>query len=71
MSDRKKEQLNNDDLAQVKSLIGDAQWDQFSLDDILAEFGSGKLPGRGAVPVSTPSPLPSSNVPNLFPAPQK
>ena len=54
MSDRKKEQLNNDDLAQVKSLIGDAQGDQFSLDDILAEFGSGKLPGRGAVPVSTP-----------------
>ena len=48
MSDRKKQKLNNDDLAQVKSLIGDAQGEQFSLDDILAEFGSGKLPGRGA-----------------------
>ena len=55
MSDRKKQKLNNDDLAQVKSLIGDARGEQFSLDDILAEFGSGKLPGRGAVPLSPPS----------------
>ncbi len=53
MSDHKKQKLNNDDLNQVKSLIGDARGDQFSLDDILAEFGSGKLPGRGAVPLSS------------------
>lgn len=51
MSDRKKRESNIDDLTQFKSLIGDAQGDQFSLDDILAEYGSGKLPGRGAVPV--------------------
>ena len=51
MSDRKDEQLNNDDLGEVKSLIGDARGDEFSLDDILAEFGSGKHLGRGAVPV--------------------
>ncbi len=52
MSDRKK-QLNNDDLLEVKSLIGDADGNQFSLDDILAEFGSGRATGRGAVPVPT------------------
>ncbi|MGE4275949.1 MAG: hypothetical protein AB7E30_02085 [Lawsonibacter sp.] len=50
MSDRKK-QLNNDDLLEVKTLIGDASGNQFSLDDILAEFGSRTLTGRGAVPV--------------------
>ena len=58
MSDRKKEKLNNDDLSQVKSLIGDARGEDFSLDDILAEFGSGKLPGRGAVPVRSKEPKP-------------
>lgn len=52
MGDRDKKQLNNnDDLQQVKSLIGDADGDGFSLDDILAEFGSGRSEGQGAVPV--------------------
>ena len=35
MSDRKDKQLNNDDLKEVKSLIGDVSGDEFSLDDIL------------------------------------
>lgn len=39
MSDQDKK-LNKDDLSQVKSLIGDASGKEFSLDDILAEFGS-------------------------------
>ena len=52
MSDRKDKQLNNDDLKEVKSLIGDVSGDEFSLDDILAEDGSGKSTGRGAVPVA-------------------
>ena len=38
MSDHDKK-LNQDDLSQVKSLIGDASGDAFELDDILAEFG--------------------------------
>jgi len=51
MSDRRKK-LNNDDLAQYRSLIGEADGSDFSLDDILAEYGSGRTTGRGAVPVS-------------------
>ena len=51
MSDRKSKQLNNDDLSQVKSLIQGASGEGFSLDDILAEYGSGRESGRGAVPV--------------------
>ena len=52
MGDREKKKLNSDDeLRQVKSLIGDAQAGDFSLDDILAEYGSGRPSGRGAVPV--------------------
>ena len=51
MSDRDKK-LNNDDLLDVKSLIGDATGADFDLDDILAEYGSGKHTGRGAVPVT-------------------
>ena len=39
MSDRKDEKLNNGDLREIKSLIGDADSGGFSLDDILAEFG--------------------------------
>ena len=52
MSDRN-EKLNNDDLLEVKSLIGGASGDDFALDDILAEFGSGRQSGRGAVPVDS------------------
>ena len=54
MSDRDKLQSNNDDLKDVKSLIGDADSSLFSLDDILAEYGSRRTTGRGAVPVSAP-----------------
>lgn len=53
MGDRDKKQLNSDDLQQVKSLIGNADGKGFSLDDILAEFGTGRPAGRVAVPVRT------------------
>ena len=53
MSDQDKKQLNkDDDLRQVKSLIGGVTGEGFSLDDILSEYGSGKEKGRGAVPVA-------------------
>jgi len=53
MSDQDKKQLNkDDDLREVKSLIGGVTGDGFSLDDILSEYGSGKEKGRGAVPVA-------------------
>lgn len=51
MGNHDKRQLNNDDLLQMKSLIGDAQGDGFTIDDILAEYGSKDPSGRGAVPV--------------------
>ena len=51
MGDRDKKKLNNEELQQVKTLIGDADGEGFSLDDILAEYGSGRSGGRGAVPV--------------------
>ena len=51
MSDHDKRKSNNDDLKDVKSLIGDATGADFDLDDILAEYGSGKSRDRGAVPV--------------------
>ena len=53
MSDRNKKQQNNDELKKVHSLIGDADGKDFSLDDILAEYGSGKGDGHGAVPLPT------------------
>ena len=65
MSDRKEKQLNNDDLNEVKSLIGDAKGDDFSLDDILAEFGSGRPAGRGAVPVAPVVPEEKEETPDL------
>ena len=51
MSDHDKRKSNNDDLKDAKSLIGDATGADFDLDDILAEYGSGKSRDRGAVPV--------------------
>ena len=53
MSDKDKKQSNNDELMDVKSLVADADGGDFALDDILAEFGSGKPVGRGAVPVQS------------------
>ena len=52
MSEKEKQQLNNEDMAQFRSLIGDAAGDTFSLDDILSEYGSGRSSGRGAVPLT-------------------
>ena len=51
MSDKEKKQMNNDDLQGVKSLIGDVQGGQYSLDDILAEYSSQRRTVRQAVPV--------------------
>ena len=52
MRDRDPKKLNKDDLAEVKSLIGDAEPGSFTLEDILAEYGGRKGPRRSAVPVS-------------------
>ena len=52
MSERDKKQPNSpDDLADVKSLIGNADAGDFELDDILAEYGVTPNDGHGAVPV--------------------
>ena len=46
MSDHNEEtQLNTDELAQVRSLIGDADSGDFLLDDILEEYSSSPAPG--------------------------
>jgi len=49
--DKDKKQLNNDDLAQVRSLIGKAPAGDFSVDDILAEYGRGRA---GETPQPSP-----------------
>lgn len=51
MSDHEKK-LNQDDLSQVKSLIGDASGEAFELDEILAEFGGRPVPPPSASPHS-------------------
>ncbi|MBO5918028.1 MAG: hypothetical protein J6Q14_04610, partial [Oscillospiraceae bacterium] len=52
MSERKDKKLNQDDeLAQLRSLIGDADSGSYSLDDILSEYSSHKLPS-GVVSLS-------------------
>lgn len=62
MSDRDKQQLNNDDLAQVKSLIGAATGDAYDLDDILAEF-SDKPARPRAIPTDRSSAQPEPSAP--------
>ena len=53
MSDHKDDtQLNNDELAQVRSLIGNADSGDFTLDDILAEFGVSDQPSHSFRPGS-------------------
>ena len=76
MSDRKEKQLNNDDLNEVKSLIGDAKGDDFSLDDILAEFGSGSdlyrtedLPAEENSPETAPAEAPAQQEASAEPEP--
>ena len=50
MGDRDPKQLNKDDLAEVKSLIGDASPGSFTLEDILAEYHEARTPQPSAVP---------------------
>ena len=52
---------NQDDLADVKSLIGNVDAGDFELDDILAEYGGRPKNGHDAIPVA-PVPQPPSNV---------
>ena len=52
---------SQDDLADVKSLIGNADAGDFELDDILAEYGVTPDDGHGAVPVN-PADQSESNV---------
>lgn len=56
MSDQKDTKQNKDELSQLRSLIGDADGGDFSLDDIMAEYGSKKPEDRGAVPVRPKGP---------------
>ena len=53
---------NQDDLADVKSLIGNADAGGFELDDILAEYGIAPDDGHGAVPVPPADSPSASNV---------
>ena len=54
MSERDINKPNSqDDLADVKSLIGNVDAGDFELDDILAEYGGRPKNGHGAVPVVT------------------
>lgn len=43
MSDRDDKKRNEDDLAEIRSLIGDTDTGGFSLEDILAEYGSARF----------------------------
>lgn len=53
--DRDKEKLNkNDDLEDMKSLIQDVSEEPYSLEDILAEYGTRRSTVRTAVPVGPP-----------------
>ena len=68
MSDQKKSQLNNpDDLADVKSLIGDIPASSHSLDDILSEYGKNKPRIQKSAPFSRPSPSSSQSKIIAFP----
>lgn len=63
MSERDTKKPNNpDDLADVKSLIGNADAGDFELDDILAEYGVTPDDGHGAIPVADPEQEQKSNV---------
>lgn len=53
--DKETEQLNNDELAECKSLSRDAETGSFTLEDILAEYGTRRSTQRSAVPVSAPA----------------
>lgn len=53
--DKETEQLNNDELAECKSLSRDAEAGSFTLEDILAEYGTRRSTQRSAVPVPPPA----------------
>lgn len=53
--DKDTEQLNNDELAECKSLSQDAEAGSFTLEDILAEYGTRRSTQRSAVSVSAPA----------------
>ena len=54
MRQRDKEKQNKDDLEDVKSLIQDVTEEPYSLEDILAEYGTRRSTVRTAVPVHSP-----------------
>lgn len=60
--DRDKEKLNKDDLEDVKSLIQDVSDEPYSLEDILAEYGTRRSTVRTAVPFSSPHSQPEGKV---------
>ena len=63
MSERDNKKPNKpDDLADVKSLIGNADAGNFELDDILAEYGVTPDDGHGAIPVAASTRETKSNV---------
>lgn len=68
MSDRDQKKLNSDDLAQVKSLIGDASTGDYSLDEILAEYGV--APPRQGVDPPAPEPAGEEDAGPDLPWPQ-
>lgn len=68
MSDRNDKQLNQDnELARLRSLIGDADGGSYSLDDILTEFSSHKLPS-GVVSLTDEAECADNLIP--FPGPE-
>lgn len=53
--DKETEQLNNDELAECKSLSRDAEAGSFTLEDILAEYGTRRSTQRSAAPFPPPA----------------
>lgn len=60
--DNDNEKQNKDDLEDVKSLIQDVSEEPYSLEDILAEYGTRRSTVRTAVPVHSPLSQPEGKV---------
>ena len=69
MRDRKEKKLNKADLDQVRSLLGSATGEGFSLDEILAEYGHG-APKAPPAPASSATPEPPAQPAEPAPAPE-
>ena len=69
MRDRKEKKLNKADLDQVRSLLGSATGEGFSLDEILAEYGRG-APKAPPAPASSATPEPPAQPAEPAPAPE-